>query len=372
MEDVIVIGGGPAGSTAACELARRGLKVTVLEWRPTPGRKTCAGGLPPKAVGSLSAKVSDVVERSCSRVEFKFNGKNPFTLSFPRPVVHMVDRKRLDERLVETAKQAGAKVVRGQKVLEVCQGPSSLWVSTKSNRYQARAVVAADGAKGVGARLLGEQGVVNWNARQVRVWPRACLMGKREDRLACDFGIARGGIAWVFPKLDYLDVGVCSQNPELDLKRSLHELLTAEGLVNERREAPRQHPIPVWNGRRCFRRGAVLVAGDAAGLANPLTGAGIRRAAISGSMAAQSICAFMAGGGRCSEDLAAYDRRIKAELLGELVKTSLIAKVFFRAPGLFYRAGVMNSKINPWVEQLLSGQKDYTGVFWELVRGKWL
>jgi flavin-dependent dehydrogenase len=128
----------------------------------------------------------------------------------------------------------------------------------------------------------------------------------------------------------------------------------------------------VWDGRRRFSRGGILVAGDAAGLVNPLTGAGIRRACISGQLAAEAVHAYLAGGGRCVKDLGSYDRRVVADLVDELKRARLFGQLFYRAPAFFYRIGVMNARVNPWVGELLSGQKSYLEVFSELVSGEWM
>jgi geranylgeranyl reductase family protein len=372
MHEVIVIGAGPAGSTTACELARRGIQVRLLERQQLGRRKLCAGGLPPKVIGSLGTDVRDLIEASCLRIDFSFASKWPFTLRFDRPVVHMVRREVLDRRLAETARAAGADLVEGVRVLGIVPGPKRVELETSQGLMRARAVVAADGATGPGARFLGRSGVRVWSALQVEVSLPQRLLDSRRERLGCDFGRPIGGIGWVFPKRDHLAVGVCADRPGVDLRSALDRLLAQEDLDGFPRSRPRGHPIPVWNGRRSFRRGAVLAVGDAAGLANPLTGAGIRRACLSGRLAAESLAAFLAGGGRDPEDLAAYDRRVRAELVGELVRARLFARLFYRMPQACYRFGVLNARVNPFVEQLLSGQKDYLDVFRELLAGRWL
>lgn len=371
MDEVIVIGAGPAGATAAFELARRGVQVRLVERRRLPRRKLCAGGLPPKVIGTLGVPVADLVEQRCDRLRFRFGGQQTFDLGFARPVVHTVQRAALDERLAQAAQVAGARLERAT-VQALKPGPGPVQLETSSGVLRAWAVVAADGADGCGARLLGPAGVKRWPALQSRVYAGPAIMDRWAGRLGCDFGCPAGGIGWVFPRRDHLAVGVCADRPGVDLGAALGRLLASEGLSSSRVRPARAHPVPVWDGRRVFRRGAVLVAGDAAGLANPLTGAGIRRAVLSGRLAAESIAAFLAGGGRDPEDLAAYDRRVKAELTGELYRARLFARAFYRAPALFYRAGVLNMRINPWIEQLLSGQKDYRDVFGELVGLRWL
>jgi len=369
MHEVIIIGAGPAGCAAAIALALRGREVLLLERQEGERAKLCAGGLPPKVIGVLPVALPGLIQRSVDRIRFTFDGDKPFELSFSRPLVHMVQRAELDRRLTEAARRAGAFLKTGVRVIEIQPASQQATVLTTLGDFQARAVIAADGATGTGARLLGGAGMRMCPAVQADLEGSDAEQASWEHRLACDFGVLPGGIAWVFPKAHVLSVGVCSFRPPADLRVAFERWTARLGLPRPPPGLLRAHPLPTWDGRRSFRRGCVLVAGDAAGLVNPLTGAGIRRAAISGQLAAESVHAFLAGGGRDPGDLAGYDRRLNTHLVQELSRARLLANVFYRAPGIFHRLGVMNSRINPFVEELLSGRKSYLEVFRELITG---
>ena len=372
MHDVIIIGAGPAGCSAAICLLLRGRAVTILEKSRPPSKKLCAGGLPPKVVGALPINLEGLVEQAVYKIRFGYQGRLPFELAFERPIVHLVRRHLLDQRLVEQAVGLGARLVVGAGVVDLQTGAQKVSVVTRQQTYQARVVIAADGALGAGARLLGRQGMRLCPAVQVEVKPSQSKMDSYHNMLACDFGVLPGGIGWVFPKRDRLSVGLCSFGAHVNLKVALEKYLQIEGLEACRISPIESHPLSTWDGRRVFSRGSVLMVGDAAGLVNPLTGAGIRRACISGQLAAEAAHAYLAGGAGCQKDLASYDRRVNADLVDELSRARLLARLFYRAPGLFYRIGVMNARINPWVGELLSGQKSYLEVFKELVSGGWI
>ncbi len=372
MEEVIVVGSGPAGCTAAIALTLRGREVLILERDQHPRAKLCAGGLPPKVVGALPVDVEGVVEQRVDRIRFRCGGKHELELTFERPVIHMVRRERLDQRLAEKAMHLGARLLEGLRVVRLLPGREHVTVETTNGTYRARAVVAADGALGSGAKLLGQEGIRLCPAVQAEVRVSDDQMAYWEGRLGCDLGVVPGGIGWVFPKRESLSVGVCTFRPPVDLQKVLLKYIRLEGIRPAGPCSIRAHPLAVWDGRLRFSRGGVLVAGDAAGLVNPLTGAGIRRACISGQLAAEAVHAYLAGGARCIKDLASYDRRVVADLVGELQRARLFSRVFYRAPAFFYRIGVMNARINPWVGQLLSGQKSYLEVFRELVSGEWI
>lgn len=372
MHEVIVIGAGPAGCAAAAALGLRGRDVVLLERAHFPRPKLCAGGLPPKVVGALPVRTSDLVERSVSCIRFTWRGAHRFDLGFDRAVVHMVDRARLDERLCRQAVRLGARLREGVRVTRIEPGPEDVLVHTRDKTLRARAVIAADGALGAGARLLGRSGIRAVPAAQAEVRVSDREMRRWEHTLGCDFGVVPGGIGWVFPKSDRLSVGVCTFRPPADLRAAFEALLHAAGIQPVVRPVLRAHPLPAWDGRRVFSRGAVLVAGDAAGLVNPLTGAGIRRACIAGTLAAEAVHAYLAGGAKSLHDLGSYERRIREDLLEELARARLFARLFYRAPGTFHRLGIMSARVNPWIGELLSGQKGYTQVFADILRGRWL
>jgi flavin-dependent dehydrogenase len=278
----------------------------------------------------------------------------------------------LDQRLAEKAVRLGSRLIEGLRVVRLSPGREQVSVETTNGTYRTRAVIAADGALGSGARVLGREGVRLCPAVQAEVRVSDDQMAYWEDRLGCDLGVVPGGIGWVFPKRESLSVGVCTFLPPADLKGALETYLRLEGIRPTGSFSIRAHPLAVWDGRLRFSRGGVLVAGDAAGLVNPLTGGGIRRACISGQLAAEAVHAYLAGGARCVKDLAGYDRRVVADLVDELKRARLFARIFYRAPAFFYRIGVMNARINPWVGQLLSGQKSYLEIFRELLSGEWI
>ncbi len=371
MDDVIIIGSGPGGGTAACALRLRGCRVTIIERESHPRAKICAGGLPPKAIAALPIDVSRVTEQKIERIRFGFGGRSPFELSFARPVVHMVRREQLDRLLYEKAIGLGAIVRQSERALELREEKGVVTVETDKRRYRARLAIAADGAGGLGARLLGREGIRVCPAMQIEVRARPELQDSWAQTIACDFGVVPGGIGWLFPKRAGLSVGVCAFVKGANLRAALRLWLDILGLDPPKPFEPRAHPLPTWNGRRRFSRGPILVAGDAAGLVNPLTGAGIRRAAVSGRLAAEAACAYLAGGAVSTRDLAAYDLRVNHELVCELRRARILARIFYSAPALFYRLAVANARMNPWVEQLLTGQKSYLEVFAELLTGRW-
>jgi geranylgeranyl reductase family protein len=336
--EVAVVGAGPAGATAALVLARAGIGVTLLDRARLPRDKTCGGGVVARALDSLPFGLEVPVERRLGRVESRFvDAGISVTVERETPLVHMAMRAPLDLALAEAARAAGAALEAPCTLERVGLTMDHVELETSRGPLRARFLVAADGATGPTARAAG------WTEplhsvpaleAEVEVPPR--LLARFTDRARFDLGVPTGGYGWVFPKASHLSVGVGVFAPGGARRRLRHELsryLDAVGLGNASVLHVRGAPIPV-RSRREAARGRVLLAGDAAGLADPLTGEGISLAVLSGRLAAESLVATRldpVGAAR------AYLASLRRNVLGDLRIARGLAWVLYRRPGLARR-----------------------------------
>src|SRR5947209_1734096 len=109
--DVIIVGSGPGGTTAAHALARRGHRVLILERDRLPRVKTCAGGLPRKSVAALPVDVSDTFEADIRRGLVTYRAQRPVAIEFDRPAGWTVMRAKFDHKLARAAVAAGAELI---------------------------------------------------------------------------------------------------------------------------------------------------------------------------------------------------------------------------------------------------------------------
>jgi geranylgeranyl reductase family protein len=293
--DVAIVGAGPAGATAALVLARAGVEVALLDRAPLPRDKTCGGGVVARALESLPSGVGIPVERRLGRVESRFADSGvAVTVERETPLVHMAMRAPLDLALAEAARAAGA-VLHDRCALErVRLAPDHVQLETSRGPLRARFLVAADGATGPTARAAGwTEPLASVPALDAEVEVPPPVLARFADRARFDLGTPAGGYGWIFPKADHLSVGVgvftrgaARRRLRDELARYLHAVGLGEASVRRVRGAP----IPV-RPRRDAARGRVLLAGDAAGLADPLTGEGISLAILSGRLAAESLLA---------------------------------------------------------------------------------
>ena len=336
--DVVVVGAGPAGATAALVLAGAGVDVALLDRAALPRDKTCGGGVVARAFESLPPGVELPVERRLGRVESRFV-ESGVAVAVEReiPLVHMAMRAPLDLALAETARAAGAALRAEHAVEAVGLAADHVVLETSRGAWRARFLVAADGATGSTARAAGwTTPLATVPALEAEVAVPPPVLARYADVARFDLGTPAGGYGWVFPKAEHLSVGVgvftrhgARRRLRDELSRYLHAVGLGEGSVMRTRGAP----IPV-RPRRTAARGRVLLAGDAAGLADPLTGEGISLAIRSGRLAAEALLAARL-------DPRAARRRylaaLRNDILGELRIARGLAWVLYRQPGLVRR-----------------------------------
>ena len=336
--DVAVVGAGPAGATAALVLARAGIEVALLDRAPLPRDKTCGGGVVARALESLPSGVVIPVERRLGRVESRFTDAGvAVTVECETPLVHMAMRAPLDLALAEAARAAGA-VLHTPCVLErVGLAPDHVQLETSRGPFRARFLVAADGATGPTARAAGwTDPLASVPALDAEVEAPSSVLARFADRARFDLGTPVGGYGWIFPKADHLSVGVGVFTRSAARRRLRDELalyLHTVGLGETSVRRVRGAPIPV-RPRRDAARGRVLLAGDAAGLADPLTGEGISLAILSGRLAAESLLAARLDSRQAAR---VYLAALRRSILRDLRIARGLAWVLYGRPALTRR-----------------------------------
>jgi geranylgeranyl reductase family protein len=332
--DAIVVGAGPAGSTAAFRLSRAGARVLLLDRERFPRDKPCGGGLTYRAVRHLPVPVDAVVEDVVERVELGFRYGKRFERRSDGPLVLMTQRRRLDAHLAEQAAAAGADFRDGVRATELELEDGGAIVRFAGSAASAQVVIGADGANGLTARSLGLletrrhgvalEGNVPYGSDEARFRGRALL----------DLGTVPGGYAWAFPKADHVNVGVGGWEAEGPMLREhLERACAGYGLRREGLRDLRGFRLPMRRAGERPVRGRALAVGDAAGLVDPFSGDGIYEALLSARLAAEAALDVLA----CdAPGLEPYADRLAREL-DPLTSAGWGAKVAFdRYPRLTY------------------------------------
>jgi len=290
--DVAVVGAGPAGSTAALHLARGGKRVALIEKQRLPRYKTCGGGLVGRAFRWLPDDLELPVEHECFAAEANFlESGMSFRVRRERPIVSMTMRATLDRALADAAVAAGAELFSPCELRDLRQDERGVDLETDRGRIRARFLIGADGVLSAVARKAGfahAPATVPALEAEIGVPPEVHARFAGVARF--DFEAVESGYGWVFPKREHLSCGILTMRRGAGgLHRALERYLARVGVGPALSEERHGFVIPVRPRRGGCVRGRVLLAGDAAGFADALTGEGISIAMQSGNLAALSI-----------------------------------------------------------------------------------
>jgi len=360
MYDAAVIGAGPAGSTAAAELARRGRSVLLLEKALLPRYKTCGGGILRRAFQMLPASASTVVETSFNTVQLHFHGEDlHFSASRDEPLVRMTMRADLDQLLATEAKNLGARLLDGCAVKQVIPHPDCVKLTTDQGTFHARFVVAADGVQSLTAKAGGWSPLPRLApAIEWELYLPPAEFARFQDTARFDFGFIAAGYAWVFPKHNHLSVGILTTGrTKINLAARLEDYLRSLGITRWDRVEKHGYVIPLEPRREPLARGRILLAGDAAGLVDPITAEGISYALWSGRLAAAAIAEGPAEPGRVSRR---YQELLETHILGELRAGRWLAKLVYHHPRLRHWAfRWQGPRLTQFAARVVMGERGY-------------
>lgn len=302
--DAIVVGGGPAGATAAADLARAGRRVLLLD---RAGRiKPCGGAIPPRAIVDFAIPDHLLVGRASAA---RMIGPSGATVDMPTGdgFVGLVDREQFDEWLRARAVLTGAERRTGtfQRIERDADGCAVVvWTEARGGveqRERTRAVIGADGARSDVARVALK------NADKLK-----CVSAYHEiirspandddafDRSRCDV-IYQGRLspdfyAWIFPHGDTASIGVGSAVKGYAPREAVAALRQTSGLADCETLRTEGAPIPLKPRKRWDNGRDVILAGDAAGCVAPASGEGIFYAMTGGRLAAEAVDEFLTTG----------------------------------------------------------------------------
>jgi geranylgeranyl reductase family protein len=331
--DAIVVGAGPAGSTAARRLALEGARVLLLDKAPFPRDKPCGGGITFRADDENDIDLSPVTEREIYGARFSADMGRSFVRTSDRLLARMTQRERLDAYLAEQAVRAGADFRDGCPVSEIDARDDGVSVRARGDVFEAPVMVGADGVNGLTARTLGLSPASEHAVAFEANYPADdALMSQWERLIGLDLGGVPGGYCWVFPKGDHLNVGVGGwKSIGPTLRARLSRFCAYYGFDESRLFGHRGYQLPLRAEGQPVVRGRVMLAGDAAALVDPLSGEGIWAAFVSGRLAAAEAMRLLRGQ---IADLDGYGRALDALMRDEIVASRRLAAFLHLLPAI--------------------------------------
>ena len=360
--DVAVVGAGPAGATAAHALASRGMNVVIIEKAKLPRYKTCGGGLLPKTLELLDSNLSSVIEHESFSAQFRLSERLRFRVSRTQPIITMTMREKLDQLLVERAVHAGAKLRSPCNVLDLTIEENTVAIKTNLETIRAQFVIAADGANSTVAKKTGwPDHKNNVPALEYEVFVKDEDFARLSNESRFDFDVVPRGYAWVFPKQKHLSIGVLTtRSTGVNLRQCLENYLRLLGISRPISIERHGFVIPLQPRSSTLAANRIILTGDAAGLADPITAEGISAAIQSARFAADAIVRGQLQNDRvCS----IYNHAIRSQIFPQLKWARRLAVLMYDLPRLRnFLFRLHGQRLTEVMTELIRGQTTYTSL----------
>ncbi len=325
MYDTIIIGGGPAGAAAGICLADKGKNVCIIDKSTFPRQKTCGGLLTVKTLelmenSPIGKMDSSLVLNGINRVSLENKG-NKIAEMRCKNDFYLVDRLSFDNSLIEKYKAKGGNIIEGKAVAKINDKGVVLNDGTE---IECRFIIGADGCRGI-------------TQKYVKRKPVSCAFGieaeipiKYVDSSAVllEVGYFKDGYLWHFPKGEYATVGFAfTYDKGTDYVGLLKAHLKRLGVTEDVKL--KGAFLPYGMGSRTVTNGKdILLAGDAAGFIDAVTGEGTYYAVLSGIMAAESLMS--------SDPVRTYEKKT-APIISSVEKSCALVGKFYGS-----RDGILN------------------------------
>jgi len=326
--DIVVAGAGPVGTTFASLVAGKA-DVVVLEEHERVGRPVqCTGLVAPRVVDSVGAHA--LVLNRLNSVTFHLPGGGSIDLRGDGTKAVVLDRGRFDEFCADKAAKKGAKILTAQRLVRVEISKGSVEVhahhSTVENPIKAQMVIGADGYKSTVASAVGLKGSTSF-VRGLQMDVDRRLDDQQRVHVFVGQKIAPGFFAWQIPCGDFTRVGVCVSPGHASPSYYLKRLLSTLDLTDAKIVSSASGVIPIGPPPRTYAE-RVMIIGDAAGQAKPLSGGGIYTGTVAAKCAAETALEALENADFSPSSLSKYQSRWKKEIGKEIDRGMTLRRAY--------------------------------------------
>jgi len=367
--DVVVIGAGPGGSHCAALLAQKGFRVILCEQEKLPRQKICGGAIPRTVFDRLPFKADSLSHGiGLANVRYTFGGTQLVERFTNSAQVYSVDRAEFDYALARHAAKSGCELVDDERIRSFEEIGGNINFYTKSGRtIKGKYGVLACGSS---SSLLSNHPVFSGIAKSST---KACATlleiavddftkSLYQKSVHIDFALIKNGYGGIIPKSDHLAVCLYQMalSPRTFLQSMTMELLDLLDVKGEVRSFNVKN-YQVYTSHRKLGGKKLLAVGDAAALADPLSGEGIRHAIHSGEIAATVLEETLQG----RDTIQQYSRRVHKEIGQELLLAGKFVRIAYLFPSVTY-GGLIN--VSEEAAAVLNGSLSYSALLERLKR----
>ncbi|MEQ9715047.1 MAG: geranylgeranyl reductase family protein [Candidatus Asgardarchaeum sp.] len=369
--DVIIVGAGPAGSSLAYLLQRKGVKVLLLDKCQFPRDKPCGGGITYRAYSlleNLGMKLSDEIILDKTKSVFLKHIDGPeVVLSQENDVVYMSCRILLDNFLLSCAINEGVSFREKEAIKSIKRSENYVKVATKSgNIFKSRILVGADGALGKVAKLAGIRKTWEKNSFGFAFVYETELNKQEIKKLAGEyklhmyFGFVKHGYGWIFVKGNVINIGIGAFiHMASNIKEKLNRFLKYIKFPNFDYSKLGGSILPVGGLKRKIVSDNIVLIGDAAGVVDPITGEGIYPSIKSSEIASSVIIGALNESNFSKRYLSKYEKILWEEVLHDQKIAFSFARYFYSYSKSVVESFSNNLRYGKDLLDLVAGKKRY-------------